>query len=280
MLHNGLDEFARPFTPEQFALVQRELDGEPAHADLFVAGFTTSTFDVAWCLARDGLLPEWGAVLALGQEEGRGQLRREWFSSLGNLHVSFRLPGGGLFAGRDATVLLGLMFCEVFSELGLELCLKWPNDLVLESGGIHGKLGGILLEERNGLLVAGVGINCIKIPDRCHIRPNAALLPVHLPENFPFRSPLGLWLRLVRRLIMIYSELFMATSRLVLLRRTEERLLWRGREVLVSESGYGEAPLRGVLAGLSDDGGLLLLAQGENGMPTSRVITSGSIVGV
>lgn len=281
LLRAGMGELAAPFTPEESVWVSGELSevgGAPA--ELFVAGHCGSTFELAWRLLEQGRLPEWGAVLGLVQESGRGQLRRGWYSPLGNLHVSFRLPSGGPFDGEAATVLLGLLFCEAFQALGLRLLLKWPNDLVLNSGETHGKLGGMLLEEKNGVLVAGIGINAATIPGAENLRPGAGLRPALLPKNFAAVTPILLWLALVKSLIMIYSDTFTVKSHMNLLRRAEEKLLWRGQEVLVSgESGNNE-PFYGVITGLSEQGGLMLLTSGAGGAPRHREIISGSIVGV
>lgn len=269
------------FAPEHGALVRAELSGLPAAAaDLFIAGSASSTFDLAWGLIELGRLPEWGAALALSQNSGRGQLRRPWFSPKGNLHASFRLPAGEVFAGSAATVILGLLFCEAFDSLGLRLKLKWPNDLILEGPEGPGKLGGILLEEKNGLLVAGVGVNSACAPGGGALRPEAALPPARLPENFAPRTPIRLWLTLVQSMIIRYSEAFLAKSRTALLRRAEERLLWRGREVLAHGDAGGEDAFSGLVVGLSGEGGLLLLTKGADGKPISREITSGSIAGL
>lgn len=269
------------FSPEQNALVREELSGLPeAAAKLFIAGTTTSTFDLGWKLVEMDMLGEWGGALALVQNAGRGQLRREWVSPQGNMHVSFRLPKHEIFEGSAATVILGLLFCEAFESMGLRLGLKWPNDLILEwpdgkSG--PGKLGGILLEEKNGILLAGVGINSVHVPNAEILRDGAALPPALLPEGFVFRTPIRLWLALVSSLIMRYSDAFMASSRSALLRRAEDRLLWRGREVLVSGESGTDEPFYGTVTGLSSDGGLVLLTRELNGVPISREITSGSI---
>lgn len=269
------------FTPEHGELIRGELSPPPeAAADLFIAGSASSTFDLAWKLMEMGRLPDWGAVLALRQEAGRGQLRRPWFSPDGNMHVSFRLPDGEVFAGSAATVILGLLFCEAFDSLGLHLKLKWPNDLVLDGPKGLGKLGGILLEEKNGVLVAGVGINAIRLPEADALRSGVALPPAALPENFAPRTPVRLWLTLVQSIIMRYADLFIVKSRTSLLRMAEDRLLWRGREVLVSGESGGEEVFSGVVTGLSDVGGLMLLTRSAHGAPISREITSGSIAGL
>ncbi|MDL2285241.1 biotin--[acetyl-CoA-carboxylase] ligase [Desulfovibrio sp. OttesenSCG-928-F07] len=303
ILYYGLAHLAAEFTPEEEAFVMNMLPPvasdnfkampapelcelprlggmhikNAAAADVFVCGKTSSTFDLAWHLHAQNRLPEWGAVLALSQNSGRGQMRREWFSPSGNMYVSFRLPNSDFFAGSEATVLLGYMFIKAFEEMGLKLLLKWPNDLVLQTENGAGKLGGILLEERGGALVAGVGINCLHVPQKNMLREKAVLQAAKLPDNFEFLSPARLWLELVRRLIMIYGRLSLATPRPQILHMAEEYLLWRGREVQIFEDSQS-TPLTGVVSGLSGHGGLMLLVKSNNGALTEHEIFSGSIV--
>src|SRR5690606_998870 len=42
---------------------------------------------------------------------------------------------------------------------GVSARLKWPNDLVFETGTGFSKLGGILAESRGGAVVVGIGLN-------------------------------------------------------------------------------------------------------------------------
>lgn len=51
-----------------------------------------STMEVARMLVEKGVLGEWGAVVSGLQVGGRGQLRRPWVSTAGNLHVSVVMP--------------------------------------------------------------------------------------------------------------------------------------------------------------------------------------------
>ncbi|MDL2291418.1 hypothetical protein LJC09_04880, partial [Desulfovibrio sp. OttesenSCG-928-F20] len=142
-------------------------------ARTYLAGRSSSSFAVAWKLYQDGLLPEWGAVLCSCQTEGRGRLRRHWHSPRGNLHVTFRLPADPLFQGDAASLLIGMLLLRAFRALGFPLSLKWPNDLLLEE---RLKVGGILLEERGGVVLAGLGVNLVEAPEALRLREGSALL--------------------------------------------------------------------------------------------------------
>ncbi|MEX0876637.1 MAG: hypothetical protein WD114_04175, partial [Phycisphaerales bacterium] len=47
-----------------------------------------------------------------------------------------------------------------FVPAGVELAIKWPNDIVARGGEKERKLAGILIECRQGLTLVGIGINC------------------------------------------------------------------------------------------------------------------------
>jgi BirA family transcriptional regulator, biotin operon repressor / biotin---[acetyl-CoA-carboxylase] ligase len=123
-----------------------------------------STNDVARRLALEGAA-HGTAVIAREQTRGRGTKDRTWYSPAGlGLYVSFVLrgPGGGPVPFPHLVPLAaGLAASDAIRDAaGVEVRLKWPNDLV------HGgkKLGGILSEGVSGagggdFAVVGIGIN-------------------------------------------------------------------------------------------------------------------------
>ncbi|MDR2050988.1 MAG: biotin--[acetyl-CoA-carboxylase] ligase [Deltaproteobacteria bacterium] len=291
LLRSGFGKEAETFTPEDEAAVSSFIpparpwkgpDGADGlrlevkgGTDTFICSLCPSSFDPAWSLHALGLLPDWGAALALRQSAGRGQLRRSWSSPLGNLHVSFKLPASGLFSSSSATVLLALLLSEAFETLGLHLRLKWPNDLVLLTDRGYAKLGGMLLEEKNGARIAGLGVNCLHMPENALLREEAALPPAVLPKNFAPRAPVTLWLELVKKIKEIYNERFKDTQHSDLLRLAERRLLWRGEEVRIDDPS---APvLTGIPVGLSEEGGLLLRIKNNAGGEDIYELVSGGI---
>lgn len=116
--------------------------------------------------------------MALEQTAGRGRRARAWASPRGNFHatlvmrpdepasvVALRSFGAAL-ALRDALVAL--------TGLGASLSLKWPNDVLLNSG----KVAGILLESLSSgagvsHLAIGIGVNLIAAPDPSLLEPGA-----------------------------------------------------------------------------------------------------------
>lgn len=120
-----------------------------------------STNDRALALAREGA-PHGSTVVADVQTAGRGRTGARWLS----------VPGGSVLLSvilrtrpdeaTNLTLLMGLACAEALERCspGLQVGLKWPNDLILEGG----KLGGVLCEAVSSAtggsgIVVGVGVN-------------------------------------------------------------------------------------------------------------------------
>jgi BirA family biotin operon repressor/biotin-[acetyl-CoA-carboxylase] ligase len=156
---------------------------EPARCaldELSVVPVTGSTSDDL--LAQRG--PEAGrltARLAEYQACGRGRRGRAWWSAYGSglcMSVATSLAG----SPRELAALslaVGTAAHSVLSACGGQgIRLKWPNDLVTESG----KVGGILVDvtgESGGPLkvVVGLGVNLAVPPEAAHPIPGAPGLP-------------------------------------------------------------------------------------------------------
>jgi BirA family biotin operon repressor/biotin-[acetyl-CoA-carboxylase] ligase len=136
--------------------------GEPLH----FFSETESTNDVAATLAEQGAT-EGTTVVASSQTAGRGRLGRGWFSPPGaGLYVSvvFRNPR----AVPLLTIAGGVAVADgIRAATGLPVGLKWPNDVVAESGLTpprRRKIAGVLAEASSGAegvqhVVLGFGIN-------------------------------------------------------------------------------------------------------------------------
>ncbi|WP_404392681.1 bifunctional biotin--[acetyl-CoA-carboxylase] ligase/biotin operon repressor BirA [Pseudoalteromonas phenolica] len=107
-------------------------------------------------------------LVAEMQEAGRGRRGRTWQSPFGaNLYYSYywRLDDG-LQAAMGVSIAVGLAVYDALKALyGLEVALKWPNDIYLN----HKKLAGVLVEldgqvEGPCHLVIGIGIN-LQMPE-------------------------------------------------------------------------------------------------------------------
>lgn len=138
-----------------------------------------STNDIAWDSARNGN-PDGLVVTAEHQTAGRGRFGRTWHSRRGEglLFSAFIGEDEGTAVPSDAPVLAaGVSVADaVDALLGVELELKWPNDLLADGR----KVGGILAERRSGIagMVVGAGINVNGVP----AVDDAAFRPVSLRD--------------------------------------------------------------------------------------------------
>ncbi len=221
-----------------------------------------STQDLAFALLAAGVLPEWGGVAAAVQSAGRGQLRRAWISGPGNLHLSVRWP---LPAGEHAafnplfTLVVGAALAEALGQ-ALEPAegafqLKWPND-VLWNGR---KVGGVLVEERGGVAVVGMGLNLVSAPPEEALREGHAMPAASFREfggwNAQEPRPLALSWVLVQRMQMTYRNTLRQNNPDDFLKSLSRRMAWMGREAILDQ---GRERVRGTLVGLAADGGLVL----------------------
>jgi BirA family transcriptional regulator, biotin operon repressor / biotin---[acetyl-CoA-carboxylase] ligase len=100
-------------------------------------------------------------AIALEQTAGRGQWGRQWESELGGLYLSVAIsPGLKLECYPHLVMSTAWGIAKILRDCDLPVCLKWPNDLILEG---H-KLGGIKIETRTEqqqitTAIIGVGIN-------------------------------------------------------------------------------------------------------------------------
>lgn len=121
---------------------------------------TASTNDDARALADAGAA-EGTVVLAGRQTSGRGRFGRVWDSPRGGVYLSAVLrPGVPAFDVAPLPLVIALGVVRGLEQLGAEVRVKWPNDVLAEGR----KIAGVLLEmegqaERVDWVVAGVGVN-------------------------------------------------------------------------------------------------------------------------
>ncbi len=120
-----------------------------------------STMDQAKILAKSNV-PHLSVVIAENQTTGRGRLHRKWFSSRGGLWFTLILkpqipPVLSYIYNFCASLCLSKTLNRLF---GLDVKVKWPNDLLLNGQ----KLAGLLSEmETKGdmaeFINIGIGLN-------------------------------------------------------------------------------------------------------------------------
>ncbi len=199
-------------------------------------------------------------VTADEQTAGRGRAGRRWHTPPGSaLALSLILrpsPSEAAFPAR-LTGLAALALVDCCRDLGLEVEIKWPNDVLLRGR----KFAGILVETVwNGsaldAAIVGIGVN---------VAPSA--LPPTAELSFPATSlaaEVGRPLDRLQLLRDILSALWAWRSRILsdeFLRAWEASLAYRGQPVSVSQEGGG--PLVGTLVGLEPDGSLRLQANSK-----------------
>lgn len=239
-------------------------------APILVVGDCDSSLDAAWALAAAGALPPFASVLAVAQRQGRGQMRRAWSSPPGNLYAALSWPTHQGNLGAMAPVLVGACLAEGLDARGYPALVKWPNDLLLDGA----KVAGILLEERAGQTLAGIGINVVAAPDpgelrRDHAAPAIALAALGTPPG-----PITLWTGLVQSVQTCYRQFVTASGSGKHSPLVVRRLAWLGREVSVRENETDA--FRARIVGLAEDGGLRL-RRGEGAHGLELTLHSGSI---
>jgi BirA family biotin operon repressor/biotin-[acetyl-CoA-carboxylase] ligase len=105
-----------------------------------------------------------GAVLvAEEQTAGRGRLERRWSApARSGIFLSMLLRPDGVPKQRWGwlPLLVGVSAASAISQAaGVEVRLKWPNDLLVGVDGEERKLGGILAELAGNAVVVGIGLN-------------------------------------------------------------------------------------------------------------------------
>ena len=120
-----------------------------------------STMDAAKELARKGC-PDFTTVIAGRQTSGRGRLDRQWSSEKGGLYFTMVLrpdlpPVLSFRVGFLASLTLARILNEMF---GLDVRVKWPNDLLVDECKICGILSELEAEaDRVTFINIGIGLN-------------------------------------------------------------------------------------------------------------------------
>jgi len=126
----------------------------------------TSTLDDARKRAEESLAPTW--ITATRQTASRGRRGRPWVAPVGNFYGTLIAPCSAPELGALRSFVASLALYDALEAVmgeGPVLALKWPNDVLLNSG----KIAGILLEGlaphgQFGGVAVGIGVNLIAAP--------------------------------------------------------------------------------------------------------------------
>jgi BirA family biotin operon repressor/biotin-[acetyl-CoA-carboxylase] ligase len=164
------------------------------------------------------------------------------------------------------SLVTGYAVIRVLQELGIPAKLKWTNDILLE----RKKTGGILIQNRSGISVAGVGINLVSAPPPTSLRSDHAMAATCLKDTGHPALPLSLWECLVDRSRVIMDEMLVLSAEAAI-EQVQAQMAFMGQEVRVDDH-TGRAAYRATLMRLSQDGGLILRTGSK-----IQTIRSGSI---
>ena len=230
----------------------------------------TSTNDVIMAMAERGA-PDGSVSLADEQTAGRGRRGYGWYSPPGcGIWVSFLLRPR-LSAALTPPLTLcaaGAVARAMEAATGLDVEIKWPNDLLIRTR----KVAGILAETRSvpgdgPVIVVGMGINVNHTRDMFpgEISGSATSLRI---ESGGRVSRQDLLLAIAAAFESAYLD-YLESGPGALLAEVDSRLAWRGRMVM-AESPAGAI---GRLSRIDKEGGLVLETEARG----SLVIRSGSI---
>ena len=204
-------------------------------------------------LAKEGA-PEGTLALAEFQSAGRGRLGRSWEVPEGTsvmMSILLRPEFEPQYAPM-LTLVMGMAVAKAVGNLGFDVSIKWPNDVVVS----RKKICGILTEMgvREGKIdyaVIGVGINANirEFPEE--MADKATSLYLEGGREFDRSQVPGLVMEAFER----YYEIFAATCDLSGLKDEYESILANYNQpvrVLAKE------PYEGIARGITDDGELLV----------------------
>lgn len=201
--------------------------------------------------------PEGSLVIAEEQTQGRGRLDRQWFSPAGQgIYLSLILRPS--LAPNEATHMVLLTAVAVAEALigatGLDVTIKWPNDIL-----VHGrKIAGILMEvamemDAVDYVVVGLGLN-VNIPSE------------QFPESFRQGATSilmetgkpGSRLELLHRILESFEDhyrIFQASGYPAIMKRWRELTDLVGRQISVQTIN---GRYSGIVSDFDRDGFLLL----------------------
>lgn len=196
-------------------------------------------------------------VLAERQTAGRGRGENQWWASPGALTFSLILEAERFqWSTRhfpQASLTTGLATCEtLLTQLpGVEIRLKWPNDVYLQGR----KVCGILVETAPacpGVLVVGIGINVNNSLQDAppELRARAISLVDSMGRSFDRTQ---LLIRLLNQLERHFQML--TTEQFALAGRWRELCFLQGRTICIESC---QRQFVGVCHSIDDEGALLL----------------------
>ena len=217
-----------------------------------------------WCkrLAKEDA-PHGTLAVAEYQSAGKGRLGRHWVAPAGSC-ITMSLLLRPAFAPEYAsmlTLVMGLSAAQAVAQMGVEVSIKWPNDVVVSRKKISGILTEMELEQdRTGgiheirYVIIGIGINVNLAQIQEDLQDKATSLYLETGKLFD-RAKL---IALVMERFEENYERFLQTCDLQLLMEDYDRLL-ANREQPVRV--LAKEPFEGVARGINARGELMVETQ-------------------
>ncbi|MCM8795847.1 MAG: biotin--[acetyl-CoA-carboxylase] ligase [Candidatus Omnitrophica bacterium] len=229
-----------------------------------------STMDIAFEVGIKGA-PEGTLVLAEVQTKGRGRLGRNWFSpKYKGIYLSLLLRPKILTNQTPVfTLLSAVSVCEAVKEqIGLDIQIKWPNDLLIDNK----KLGGILTElnaemDEVHFLVIGIGLNVNN--ERKSLLEYATSLKEEKHEQINRIELLKEILRKIEENYLIFQKF----GAYPILEKWRDYNITLGRRVKIL-SHKGGLEIEGEAVDIDIDGGILV----RNDLGLIQKVTAGDVV--
>jgi BirA family biotin operon repressor/biotin-[acetyl-CoA-carboxylase] ligase len=243
----------------------------PFNAPVYHRETVSSTMDVSRELASAGE-PHGTVIAADFQEAGRGRIRGRLWEMEGKKSLPFtillRYPRIEDIPPA-LTLRVGLAVVSAIEDFAPSLQgivqIKWPNDIMIDGK----KAAGIACEADGGNVCVGVGINMAQKEFPEHLRKKATSIALAVSGIF---TDDGRFCLLEKTLACLYDELQSADWR----RRLEKRLYKKGEQVVFIEGAAdSEKKITGTLAGIAENGELLIIPEKET---QARSFVSGELV--
>jgi BirA family biotin operon repressor/biotin-[acetyl-CoA-carboxylase] ligase len=118
-------------------------------------------------------------VVAETQTKGRGRGSNVWLSLQGSIALTITM--GGVDVSRLSVLPLGVgsVVAAALRHLGVDACVKWPNDILINDRKVAGILCESSLLAGSARVFIGIGINVDAASADLDVTPNATTLSAH-----------------------------------------------------------------------------------------------------
>ena len=143
-----------------------------------------STNDVALKLLKSNKKQR-GIIISNIQTNGKGTMGKKWISLKGNFFVSIffelrkNMPNPKEFSLINPIIIKNILI----KYTKLEIKIKWPNDLLINSKKVCGILQEFVKINKKNFLIIGIGINTIKSPNNSNFKSTSLLCKISYTNN-------------------------------------------------------------------------------------------------